>query len=82
MRRRIGAALVAALAGVALVATAEHAFTQPGGGKGGKGFGPPGGQERKVVKDFDKNNDGWLNKDERAAARETRGGTEADHRRR
>ena len=71
MRRRIGAALVAALAGVALVATAEHAFTQPGGGKGGKGFGPPGGQERKVVKDFDKNNDGWLNKDERAAARES-----------
>ena len=36
----------------------------PGGG------GPPGGQERKILKDFDKNNDGWLNAEERKAARE------------
>ncbi|WP_202947346.1 CotH kinase family protein, partial [Zavarzinella formosa] len=40
------------------------------GGKGG-GFGPMGGQERKIVKDFDKNNDGWLNAEERKAARAT-----------
>jgi spore coat protein CotH len=66
MRRRTGAAIVAALAGVVLFASAEYALTQPGG----KGFGPPGGQERKIVKDFDKNGDGWLNKDERATARE------------
>ena len=56
-----------------------RAFTQPPGGKGkdGKGgfgpggFGPFGGQERKVVKDFDKNGDGWLNKEEREPARES-----------
>jgi spore coat protein CotH len=76
MRTRIGAALLAAFAGFLIVASGT-AFTQPPGGKGkegkdGKGgFGPPGGQVRKVVKDFDKNNDGWLNKEERAAARES-----------
>src|SRR5262245_23580673 len=53
---------------------------QPPGGPGGPGFGPPGGpgfggppgmgQERKIVKDFDKNGDGWLNKEERQAARD------------
>ena len=51
----------------------------PGGGKGdfgGKGgfggkvaFGPPGGETRKILKDFDKNGDGWLNAVEREAAR-------------
>lgn len=39
------------------------------GGPGGFG-GPMRGQERKLVKQFDKNGDGWLNKDERPAARE------------
>lgn len=39
------------------------------GGPGGPG-GPMGGQERKIVKQFDKDGDGWLNKDERPAARE------------
>jgi hypothetical protein len=29
-----------------------------------------GGQELKLVKQFDKNNDGWLNADERKAARQ------------
>jgi hypothetical protein len=67
MRRRIGAAIVAALAGVVLFASAQEAFTQPGG----KGFGPFGGQERKIVKDFDTNKDGWLNAEERKPARET-----------
>src|SRR5262245_31255976 len=33
-------------------------------------FGGPFGQTRKVVKDFDKNGDGWLNNEERKAARE------------
>jgi hypothetical protein len=68
MRRRIGAALVAAFAGFVLFVSAPEAFTQPGKGGPG-GFGPPGGQERKLVKDFDKNGDGWLNAEERAAAR-------------
>ena len=61
--------------------TAATAFAQPpgggfpggpgGGGPGGFG-GPPGmgGQEKKLVKDFDKNGDGWLNAEERKAARE------------
>jgi hypothetical protein len=35
-----------------------------------KGFGGPFGGERKIVKDHDKDGDGRLNKDERAAARE------------
>jgi len=56
------------LSGFIVVATAPIATSQPPGGKGG--FGPPGGEERKLVKDFDKNNDGWLNKEERAVARE------------
>jgi len=38
-----------------------------GKGFGGKGFGQ---QERKLVKQFDKDNDGRLNNDERKAARE------------
>ena len=49
----------------------------PGGGFGGGGrggFGGPGGmmgqQNRKVVQDFDKNGDGWLNAEERKVARE------------
>jgi hypothetical protein len=37
---------------------------------GPKGFGPPGGQERKILKDHDKNKDGWLNSEERQTARE------------
>lgn len=45
----------------------------PGGfGRGGFGPGGPGGkmQEMKLVKQFDKNGDGWLNAEERKAARE------------
>jgi hypothetical protein len=38
------------------------------GGPGGPG-GPFGRQERKLLKEFDKNSDGWLNADERKAAR-------------
>ena len=45
-----------------------------GPGFGGPGFGGPGGpmqQERKLVKQFDQNGDGWLNNDERKAARQS-----------
>jgi len=49
----------------------EFAFPEPQFGRGPGGFGGPmGGQERKLVKQFDKDGDGWLNTDERAAARE------------
>lgn len=47
----------------------------PGGpegfGPGGPGPGGPGGMigETKLVKQFDKNGDGWLNQEERKAAR-------------
>lgn len=47
----------------------------PPGGFGGRGFGM--GQRTKVLKQFDKNGDGWLNAEERKAAREylsTQGG--------
>ena len=82
MRKRIGVAAFAALVGFLLVTTVADARPQPPGGKGGKdkdkggkgpggfGFGPPGGQEIKLVKQFDKDNNGWLNAEERAAARE------------
>src|SRR4051812_9635580 len=42
-------------------------FDKGGRGKGGPGG--PGGQQVKLVKQFDKNGDGWLNKEEREAAR-------------
>ena len=73
MRSRLGADFVVAFTGFLIVFSSSSAFTQPPGGKGkdGKGgFNPFGGQKRKLVKEFDKNGDGWLNKDERAAARE------------
>src|SRR5436190_17154690 len=44
---------------------------EPKGPKGGPGgFGGPMGQVRKLVKQFDKDGDGRLNKEERKAARE------------
>src|SRR6188508_1994474 len=39
------------------------------GGQGGPVGGPGPQQERKIVKQFDKDNNGWLDKEERAAAR-------------
>lgn len=65
--RRLFAVPVALCAMGLVLCCAPEAHTQPGG----FGKGPPGGQERKLVKDFDKNNDGWLNADERKAARDT-----------
>jgi hypothetical protein len=74
MRRRLLALPAAVLAAALVSLCAPDGFGQPPekGGKGfGKGgFGPPGGQQRKLVKEFDKNGDGWLNADERKAARE------------
>jgi len=59
---------------MAFVAGGPTALSQPpfGGGdkKGGFGFGPPGGQERKVLAKYDADKDGVLNKDERQAARD------------
>ncbi|HYH67320.1 MAG TPA: CotH kinase family protein, partial [Urbifossiella sp.] len=64
----------AAVLGMAFVAGGPAALSQPpfGGGdkKGGFGFGPPGGQERKVLAKYDKDGDGVLNKDERQTARD------------
>jgi hypothetical protein len=42
----------------------------PGGAPPGGFGGPPGGATRKILKEFDKNNDGWLNAEERKPARE------------
>jgi spore coat protein CotH len=62
-------ALPAGVFAAALVALcAPTASSQPG--KGGFPGGPGGKTERKIVKDFDKNNDGWLNEEERKPARE------------
>lgn len=76
MNRRVWAVPVAVLLGFWVMASAEGLSQPPGGkddkgkgGKGGFGFGPPGGSTQKLVKDFDKNNDGWLNTEERAEAR-------------
>jgi spore coat protein CotH len=78
MNRRLFAVPGCVLAAALITLCAPSAFTQPpdkggkGGfsGPGGKGFGPPSGEKRKLVKDFDKNNDGWLNAEERKPARE------------
>ena len=70
--------------GITLLMLSSDGFAQPGG-KGGfgppggkDGFGPPGGKggfgpfgggERKLVAKYDTNKDGWLNTQERKAAR-------------
>lgn len=69
MQRRLFAVPVAVLAAALVAVCAQDGFSQPPD-KGGKGFGGPGGTKRKLVKDFDKNNDGWLNAEERKPARE------------
>jgi len=59
---------------------ASWAVSQPPGGPGGPvgpgfggffGGGPPGREEIKLVKEFDTNDDGWLNREERDAARKS-----------
>jgi spore coat protein CotH len=64
------------VAGVLIAAPVlvAHLEGQPGpefGKKGGFGFkgGPPFGERRKLLEQFDKNGDGWLDNEERAAAR-------------
>jgi hypothetical protein len=64
---------IRALLGAALVTALLPAIgaAQGFGGRGG-GFGGP--QERKLVEQFDANDDGWLNAEERDAARAALGG--------
>ncbi len=50
--------------------TSEEAFPPRSFGGGGRGFGGPGGgEERKLLKEFDKDSNGYLTKEERAEAR-------------
>ncbi len=69
MPRRLLALPAAALAAALVAFCAPDGRTQPPFQKGGKGFRLPGGQEKKLVKEYDKNGDGWLNTEERKAAR-------------
>jgi hypothetical protein len=55
---------------------AQQGFSGPGGfggpggpGGGPGGFGGPGAPDREILADFDANEDGWLNDEERAEAR-------------
>lgn len=77
MNRRLLAVPAGFLAAALVMLGAPSAFTQPPdkgrkGGFGGTGDfgGPPGGQTRHLLDEFDKNKDGWLNAEERKAARE------------
>ncbi len=60
---------------VILASPALLLIAQPPGGPGGFGFGGPrgpggpGGSQQKLVAKFDKDKNGWLNKEERAEAR-------------
>lgn len=67
MKRSFGLIL-----GSLTILTVSALAQPPGGGPGGGPFGGPGmmRQTRKVLKEYDKNNDGWLNQEERAVARE------------
>ena len=67
-----------------LMAQSPGAFVGPGGGgrtrmggRPGRGFGP-GEEETKILKQYDKNGDGYLNAQERKAAREALGGRMSD----
>jgi hypothetical protein len=57
------------LGGLAVLSLVLVAGAQPPGGPG-PGFGGPMGQQRKLVKQFDRDGDGRLNAEERKAARE------------
>jgi spore coat protein CotH len=68
MDRRVWAVPAAVLAGLLIVAGADGLSQPPGGMKAfGSGFGK---EKRKLVERFDKNGDGWVDREERAAARE------------
>lgn len=64
MSRRFFALPAGVLAAALVAVCAPTASSQPGKG------GPGGKTERKIVKDYDKNNDGWLNEEERKPARD------------
>src|SRR5829696_9112049 len=74
MRHRRMLALAGLSAGILALALAPDGLGQPGpkGDKDffNKGFGPPGGGQRKILKQYDKDGDGRLNAEERKAARE------------
>ncbi len=69
-RTLLAAALVAATTALAQPPGGGFPGGQPGGPGGGGFGGPMGGSERALVKDFDKNKDGWLNAEERKPARD------------
>src|SRR5689334_14505845 len=73
--KRFAIASLAALAIAAVTVGELRSQERPQGGPGGfgGGFGGPGGpmgEKQKLVKQFDKDGDGRLNKEERTAARE------------
>jgi hypothetical protein len=80
IRRVVLPALFAAAVAMAQPPDFGPGFGPPPGGFGGPGGGfggPPGGGTRKVLKQFDKDGNGWLNAAERKQAREylaTQGG--------
>src|SRR5262245_46210841 len=77
--RSIGAAVIGGLVLALSFAAAQPpggfgpGGQPPGGGRGFAGPGPGGmGQQtRQILKEFDKNKDGWLNAEERKEARES-----------
>ena len=69
-RKAIQSLGFAALLALPLMAQPPGGGFPGGGGPGGFGGGPPGGVTRKILKEFDKNSDGWLNAEERKPARE------------
>ena len=83
MHQKLFAVTAGVIAAALVACCAPSASSQPpdkgGKGKGGfgpggfgpGGFGPPGGQTRKLLEEFDTNKDGWLNAEERKAARAT-----------
>lgn len=70
---RLSCSLALTIAAASLSAQPPQGFGPPGGrgGFGPPGFGPGGGGEPlKLVEEFDQDENGWLNREERSAARE------------
>jgi spore coat protein CotH len=70
MNKRIGVAILLGSLSLTTLLTAQQNGPPPFGPGGPGGFGGPMGQQRKLVKQFDKDGDGRLNKEERQAARD------------
>lgn len=58
-----------AFSALVLLLAATLLFAQPPRGRGPGGFGPMNREDLELVDEFDKNDDGWLNRDERPEAR-------------